>query len=167
MKIKLKTALGRLLMRLGKINICIIDDEEIYFNENLLAMARENGFSNIERHYNLDLTLFADLQKSCRDIVILDIRGVTSPDVAKDGLHAASSLVRNTSSYIVVTSAHQYHLTNRITEIDYVIEDRLLTAVDFLEELTLIVEDYLSKKTSFYKKMIFKVGFALARQGMT
>lgn len=167
MKVKLKTTLGRLLMKLGKIKICIIDDEEIYFNENSINLAKENGFHHIERHYNLDSLLFSDLQKSPRDIVILDIQGITSPEVAKDGLHAASSLVRNTCSYIVVTSAHQFHLTNRITEVDYIIEDRLLTTADFLEILTLIVEDYLSKKTSFYKKVIFKFGFSLARQGIS
>ena len=166
MKIKIKSTLGRILMKLGGLKICIIDDENIYFNEGLLNLARENGFKNIERHYQVDSNLFKDLQKSPRDIVILDIQGVTTPDVAKDGLYLASSLVKNTNSYIVITSAHQFHLTNRITEVDYVIEDRLLTAVDFLEVLTEIVEDYLSKKTSFYSKIIFKVGFGLAKQGL-
>jgi len=166
MKIKIKNTLGRLLMKFGGLKICIIDDEKIYFNDNLLSMAKENGFNNIERHYQVDANLFNDLQKSPRDIVILDIQGVTTPDVAKDGLHLASSLIKNTNSYVVITSAHQFHLTNRITEVDYVIEDRLLTAVDFLEVLTDIVEDYLSKNTMFYKKVIFKIGFGLARQGL-
>lgn len=166
MKIKLKNRIGRWLMGLDGPKICIIDDEEIYFNDDLLTLARKNGFKNIERHQLVDKELLKSLQVAPRDIVILDVQGVTTPDVAKDGLHLASSLTKTTNSYVVITSAHKFHLTNRATEVDYVIEDRLLTAVDFLSELTNIVEDYLEKKSSFYKKIAFKAGFALVRQGI-
>jgi len=166
LKIKLKNQVGRWLMGLDGVTICIIDDEEIYFNDDLLRLAKENGFKNIERHHLVDKKLLQDLQEKPRDIIVLDVQGTTSPDVAKDGLHLASSLVKTTNTYVAITSAHKFHLTNRITEVDYVIEDRLLTAVDFLNELTNIVEDYLEKKSSFYKKVVFKAGFALARQGI-
>lgn len=167
MKIKLKSVLGRFLMGLSAIKICIVDDEKAYFNENLLKLAHENGFTNIERYFKIDSDLFEDLHSSPRDIVILDIQGVTVPEVAKDGLHVASHLIKHTHTYVVVTSAHQFHLTNQLAHVDYVIEDRLLTAVDFLNELNLIVEDYLYKKTSFYKKIIFRTGYRLAKQGVT
>lgn len=166
MKIKLKNRIGRWLMRLDCVKICIIDDEEIYFNDDLLRLAHKNGYKNIDRHLLVDKTLLQDLQENPRDIIILDVQGVTTPDVAKDGLHLASSLTRTTNSYVAITSAHKFHLTNRITEVDYVIEDRLLTAVDFLDVLTDITEDYLEKKAAFYKKVVFKVGFTLARQGI-
>ena len=64
MKIKLKTKLGRFLMKISKIKICIIDDEEIYFNETHLNLAKINGFGNIERFYQIDSELFSDLQKT-------------------------------------------------------------------------------------------------------
>ncbi len=166
MKIKLKNKVGRWLMGLGGITICIIDDEEIYFSEGLLNLAKENGFKKIERHHLVDKKLLQNLHEQPRDIIVLDIQGVTTPDVAKDGLHLASSLTKTTTTYVAITSAHKFHLTNRITEVDYVIDDRLLTAVDFLDELTNMVEDYLEKKTAFYKKVIFKAGFALAKQGV-
>lgn len=167
MKINLNQSLGKFLMRISSIKICIVDDEEIYFDKQMIELAKLNGFKNIERYTKIDSDLFEDLQKSPRDIVILDIQGITSPEVAKDGLQIASSLSKNTSSYIVVTSAHQFHLSNKLTKVDYVIEDRLLTQVDFLDTLIQITEDYLEKKTTFYKKVAFKVGFGLVKQGVT
>ena len=166
MKIKLKSRVGRWLMGLNCISICIIDDESIYFNNDLIALAKINGFKNIERYHQVNKTLMQQLQENARDIIILDVQGVTTPDVAKDGLHLASSLARTTNTYIAITSAHKFHLTNRITEVDYVIEDRLLTAVDFLNELTNIVENYLEKKSNFYKNIVFKIGFSLTKQNL-
>jgi len=166
MKIKLTNTIGRWLMALDAPKICIIDDEEIYFNDDLLNLAKESGFKKIERHQLVDSVLLKNLLEDPRDIIILDVKGVTTPNVAKDGLHLASSLANKTNSYIVITSAHKFHLTNRATDVDYVIEDRLLTAVDFLSELTNIVEGYLARKSSFYKRIAFKTGFALAKQGI-
>lgn len=167
MKIRLTTQIGRWLMALDSPRICIIDDEEIYFNDSLLSLARKNGFQHIERYHIVNSELLKTLLEDPRDIIILDVQGVTTPDVAKDGLHLASSLTKKTNSYVVITSAHKFHLTNRVTDVDYIIEDRLLTAVDFMSELTNIVEDYLTKKSSFYRKVAFKVGLSIAKQGIT
>lgn len=88
-------------MRISGLKICIVDDEKTYFNNELLALAKEKGFGEIERHYNIDQGLFLDLHKNSRDIIILDIQGITDESVAKDGLQVAASLVEHTNTYVV------------------------------------------------------------------
>lgn len=146
------------------LSICIVDDEEAYFNKDMLSIASNAGFKNIERFNQINIELFKDLQERPRDIVILDIRGIVSPNVAKDGLAVASTLKRTTNSYVVITSAHQHHLSMKMVDVDYIIEDRLLTAVDFVDVLIEIIENYLDKKIAFYKKIVFKLGFKLVKQ---
>jgi hypothetical protein len=151
-------------MSLNYVKICIVDDEEAYFNKDMLSIASNAGFKNIERFYKIDAKLFENLQTKPRDIVILDIKNITSKDVAKDGLGVASALKRTTNSYIAITSAHQLHLSRKMIDVDYIIEDRLLTAVDFIDILIEITENYLEKKMAFYKKVIFKLGFKIVKQ---
>lgn len=164
MKHKVLTSVGRFLMKFSKLRICIIDDEDIYFNPNMLEIANNAGFYSIDRFSNVDNKLFQILQKRPYDIVILDVKGVSDEPVAKDGLHIASILYKTTNSYIVLTSAHQFHLNNKMTDVDYIIEERLLTAADFVDTLIDIANDCLSTKIVFYKNIIFRVGFMMVKK---
>lgn len=164
MKHKIVSKLGKILMSINYIKICIIDDEEAYFNEDMISIANNAGFNCIERFNLVNAEIFKDLQTKPRDIVILDIKNVTSKEVAKDGLEVASILKRTTNSYIAITSAHQHHLSRRMIDVDYIIEDRLLTAVDFVELLIELTGNYLDKKIAFYKKIVFRIGFKLIKE---
>lgn len=166
MKHKALKGVGKFLMKLNNVNICIVDDEDAYFNRDMLEVANDFGFSNIDRYSKIDAALLKRLQKKPYDIVILDVQGITEPEVAKDGMQVASLLNRTTSSYIVITSAHKFQLINDMTKIDYVIENKLLTLADFIDELIDIVDDYINKKTSFYKSIFFKVGFSMVKKGV-
>lgn len=167
MKHKVLSKIGKFLMKITSIRICIIDDEDIYFNKNMLNIATNTGFNKIDRHSKVDHILLSRLQKKPYDIIILDVQGITEPDVAKDGMQIAALLNKTTNSYIVVTSAHQFHLINEMTAVDYIIENKLLTTTDFIDELTGITEDYLTKKSSFYKNILFKMGFAIMKKSIS
>tara|TARA_E500000305_G_scaffold90968_1_gene78555 strand:- start:1220 stop:1723 length:504 start_codon:yes stop_codon:yes gene_type:complete len=164
MKHKIINGLGRFLMKVNALSICIVDDEEIYFNKNMLITAENTGFKCIERYQKIDRDLFNRLQEKPYDIVILDIKGITDPDIAKDGMQVASLLNRTTNSYIAITSAHQFHLVNEMTNVDYVIENKLLTSADFIDELIEIVDDFIGKKSTFYKNVLFKAGFSMLKK---
>jgi two-component SAPR family response regulator len=164
MKDKLLLGIGRKLMKLGRLRICIIDDKKTYFNPQMLEMAAAAGFPDIERYYLVDEKLFMELQQFPPDIIILDIKGITIPSVAKDGFSIASVMYGKTNSYIVITSAHKYYLKDFHKDYDYIIEDRLLTGIDFIEELEKITEDYLNRKIRFYKKVVFRIGFRLIKK---
>ncbi|ENM5736344.1 response regulator [Vibrio mimicus] len=153
-------------MKLNNVNICIVDDEDIYFNADMINIANDAGFEKIDRYSKIDNTLLSRLQKKPYDIVILDIQGITEPDIAKDGMQVASLLSRTTCSYIVVTSAHQFHLVNDMTKVDYVMENKIQTTADFVDELIEIVDDFLNKKSSFYKKVLFKIGFSMLKKNV-
>jgi hypothetical protein len=153
-------------MKINVISICIVDDEDVYFNSNMLEAAKNTGFSKIDRYSKIDNSLLKFLQITPYDIVILDVRGITEPDVAKDGMQVASLLTRTTSSYVVITSAHQFHLVNSMTKVDYIMENKLLTTVDFIDELIEIVDDFLSKKSSFYKNILFRFGFLILKKSI-
>lgn len=161
MKNKLVQKIGRLLMQFQPVSICIIDDVEAYFNENMLNLASVNGEYNFERWTHLSGGKLNDLMRNPRDIVILDIKGIVDKEIAKDGFDVARLLKRNTESYVVTTSAHQYHLKNRDDYGDFIITDRLMTPVDFVEQLNLIVEDFLDKKIRPYQRLFFRAGFKL------
>lgn len=163
MKHKVISEMGRFLMKINALSICIVDDEEIYFNERMMKTAEKAGFTCIDRFQIIDEELLNRFQEDPYDIVIMDIKGVAKPDVAKDGMQVASLLNRTTNSYIVITSAHQFHLVNEMTNVDYVIENKLLTSADFIDELIEIVEDFIYKKSSFYKKILFKTGFSMVK----
>ena len=164
MKHKMINGLGRLLMKINALSICIVDDEEIYFNAAMIKTAKNAGFTRIERYQKIDRDLLNRLQEQSYDIVILDIKGITDPAVAKDGMQVASLLNRTTNSYVVITSAHQFHLVNEMTNVDYVIENKLLTSADFIDELIEIVDDFISRKSTFYKNLLFKTGFSMVKK---
>lgn len=166
MKHKPLKGFGKLLMKLNNVNICIVDDEDIYFNKDMLNIASNAGFNKIDRYSKIDNKLLNRLQQKPYDIVILDVQGITEPDVAKDGMQIASLLSRTTCSYIVVTSAHQFHLVNEMTKVDYIMENKIQTSADFVDELIEIVDDFLNKKSSFYKKAVFKVGFSILKKSV-
>lgn len=163
MKHKLKSKLGKFLMKLNMVNIAIVDDEDAYFNENMLETANNSGFTNIDRFNHIDQERLNQFQINPYDIIILDVKGIVDENIAKNGLHVASILHKTTETYIVITSSHQFHLNNRMMEADYYIEDRLLTNVDFVNEIIHITEDFISKKTKFYQKILFKYGFKLLK----
>jgi len=164
MKQKILTWLGKKLISIDAPRICIVDDEDIYFNKEMINVVKNTGLKNIERHKKIDIYLLNRMQKKPFDIVILDIRGIIDPSIAKDGMQIASLLSRTTNSYIVIVSAHQFHLVNEMTKVDYIIENKLMTAVDFLDEVFEILSDYLSKKTSSYKKIILKAGLSALKR---
>lgn len=166
MKHKPLKGIGKFLMKVNNVKICIVDDEDVYFNANMLNVAKNTGFNKIDRYSRIDNTLLCRLQKNPYDIVILDVQGITDPNVAKDGMQIASLLSRTTSSYIVLTSAHQFHLVNEMTRVDYVIEDKILTTADFVDELIEIVDDFLDRKSSFYKNILFKAGFTMLKKSI-
>lgn len=155
--------IGKWLMRRGRLRIVIADDEEVYFNERMLRVAGNAGYHGIERTTRVTHEVLAKWLKKPPDIVILDIRNVCDPDVAKDGVELARTLLRETNSMIVITSAHKFHLRKSFPDVDYIIENRHLTSVDFVDELSNIVEKYLTRKTRFYKHLSFRIGMSLAR----
>lgn len=152
-------------MQWGHLRIAIADDESSYFTPQMLGMADKAGFAGIERYERVTSALMDKWLLDTPDIVILDIKGVTAPEVAKDGFGVAMLLRRSTNAYVVVTSAHQFHLRNAQREFDYVIEDRLLTAVDFVHELEQIADDYFKRKARFYRRTAFRLGRLLIKSG--
>lgn len=166
MKSKLILNTGKLLMRMGKLRICIFDDEASYFTPQMLRLAEHAGFMGIERYYKIDRKVLGDLLKHPPDIVILDIKGITTPDVAKDGFHIAKLLYEQTKAYVVITSAHKFHLHEYHRSYDYVLEERLLTAVDFIDELRNIIEEYLKGKIRFYRKVTFRIGYKIVKRDL-
>ncbi len=166
MKNKPQLSAGKLLMKLGKLRICIIDDEAGNFNPQMLQLASDAGFKHVERYHKIDKVLLSNLLKSPPDIIILDIKNVTTSDVAKDGFGVAKVLYEQTNTFIVITSAHKFHLHEYHKSYDYVMQQRLLTAVDFLDELNKIIEIYLSNKIRFYQKAVFRLGYAVAKKAL-
>jgi hypothetical protein len=47
-----------------------------------------------------------------------------------------------------------------------VIEDRFLTAVDFVEELRQITDKYIASKVRFWGKLIFRMGLSLTKHAL-
>ncbi|MBM4025763.1 MAG: hypothetical protein FJ280_10200 [Planctomycetes bacterium] len=110
MRDKLVVRLGKKLMGLGALRICIVDDVASYFNEQMIAIAKEAGFTRIERLYVLDAGKLEDLLACPPDIIILDIKGITEKSVAKDGFAVARLMFEKTHCFVVVTSAHKFYL---------------------------------------------------------
>jgi len=81
--------LAKKLMAAYPLKICIIDDKQTYFSEAMLRVAASAGFPGIERHLVVDNKLMSALLETPPDIIILDIKGVAEPDVAKDGFGIA------------------------------------------------------------------------------
>jgi hypothetical protein len=160
---KLLLPIAKVLMRLNPLDICIVDDVPSYFNEDMLKIAKAAGYSKFQRLYVVDNSMMARLLEHHPDIIILDIKGVTDAALAKDGFGIAELLSRNTNTFIVLTSAHKYKLQNQQFQSDYVIGQRLLTPVDFVAEIDEIVSAALSRKIRFYRAVVFRLGFWVAR----
>jgi hypothetical protein len=158
--------IGLLVMKLSPIKVIIIDDVDTYFNEQMLSIASANGTITFERYTQCDSNLLKSLVSNPRDILIIDIKGTVSGDIGKDGFDVAKHVFLNTQTYVAVTSAHKYHLRNRTNYGDYVMEDRLLTPIDFTEELNSMIDKYLKKKISIYQKIGFRFGKYLFKYGI-
>jgi hypothetical protein len=164
MENRLLDRLGRALMKAQRLRIVIIDDAPAYFSDVMLRAAASAGYPNIRRLYKIDDKVFAQLHRNPPDIVIIDVVGTVHPAIAKDGLDVAASLYRNTRTYVVVTSAHQYHLRKEMKANDFILEERNLTAVDFIGVLSTITQGYIRTKLKVYHKLVFKLGFNLAKR---
>lgn len=156
---------GKWLMQKGRLKIVIADDEAAYFTPKMIAAARHAGYCGITRIMQINHAELQKLLQNPPDIIILDVGNVCPKDVAKDGIDLARVFSRDTSAMVVLTSAHKFHLRGAITHVDYIIENRKLTAVDFVNEIALIVDKYLAVKSKFYKAVLFKIGVRLVKAG--
>jgi two-component SAPR family response regulator len=154
------------MIRLSKLRILIIDDEKHYFSDIHLETAKNFGFHNIERHFYVDRKFLEKMTNDPPDIIILDIKGITDPLIAKDGCDIAKILYKIEKSYIVITSTHSFLLKSISKCYDYKIDERILTAIDFVDELFRITEDFLQKKTSFYEKIFLKIGIIILKKSV-
>jgi two-component SAPR family response regulator len=160
------TKVGKFLMEHGNLRICIVDDQKTYFSDNMIQVANSAGFQNIERYFIVDKQLMKTLLENPPDIIILDIKGIAEEEVSKDGFGIARVLYDNTNTFVVITSAHKFFLHETHKSYDYMMKERLLTTVDFVEELGLIIDRYLRLKSRIYKKMIFRIGFSMVKKAI-
>lgn len=167
MKNGILNSLGKILMKLSPVKIVIIDDVSTYFNEQMLSIASANGNITFERYNKCDSILLKSLVSNPRDILIMDIKGTVSKDIGKDGFDVSSHIINNTSTFVAITSAHKFQLRNRSNQVDYVIEDRLLTPIDFSDEINIMIDKYLKTKIKVYGKISYKLGKALFRYGLS
>jgi len=166
MKNGILSGIGKSLMKLNPIKIIIIDDVSTYFNEQMLSIASANGNITFERYSKCDSTLLKSLVTNPRDILIMDIKGTVTKDIGKDGFDVVTHISNNTTTYVAITSAHKYHLRNRSNYGDYVMSERLMTPIDFTEEINLIIDNYLKTKTKIYSKGAYKIGKILFKYGI-
>lgn len=166
MKNSLFSNLGKLLMKINPLKIIIIDDVKSYFNENMLSIASANGNISFERYYKCDGILLKNLVENPRDILIMDIKGTVTSDIGKDGFDVASHIYKNTNTFVATTSAHKFHLKNRENFGDYIISERLMTPVDFCEEINIMIDKYLNQKIKINQKIIFKIGKYFFKYGL-
>ena len=162
MKDKLLLAIARQFIKRGHLKILIVDDKNDFFNETILSVSRAIGY-NIERCYYIDEPRLEQIIKSPPDLIILDIKDICDPKVAKDGFQIASLLTGNTNSYVALTSSHMFHLESIHKAYDYIIGQRLLTALDFNSELEIMIDEYLSTKVRFYNKVLLRVGLKIMK----
>ncbi len=102
MKISAVVATGKWLMKLSGFRITIIDDQDAYFNDSMLNAAKAIGFNRIERLYRVDQPTLQRLLNDPPHILVLDIKGVSDRDVAKDGLALCALFKKNTKCYVAV-----------------------------------------------------------------
>ena len=157
------TKIGKWMMKKNHLSIIIADDEDVYFNKKMLHAAEAAGYYGIKRISFIDHEKFSEILANPPDIIITDVRGVCSPDVAKDGIELARVLVRETHSMVVITSAHRFHLNSSQLAVHHIIDNRHLTSTDFVNELSIIISKLLDEKVSFYKMIGFKVGWWAAK----
>lgn len=166
MKNGILTNTGKFFMKLSPIKVIIIDDVKSYFNENMLSIASANGNISFERYYKCDGILLKNLVENPRDILIIDIKGTVTADIGKDGFDVANHVFKNTNTLVATTSAHKFHLKNRESYGDYIISERLMTPVDFCEEISIIIDKYLKQKTKIHQKIIYKIGKKIFKYGL-
>lgn len=167
MKNGILNGLGKSLMKLSPVKIVIIDDVSTYFNDQMLSIASANGNITFERYSICDSILLKSLVSNPRDILIMDIKGTVSKDIGKDGFDIASHIINNTSTFVAITSAHKYQLRNRSNQVDYVIEERLLTPIDFSDEINIMIDRYLKTKIKIFGKISYKLGKTLFKYGIS
>jgi len=158
--------LGKTIMKLNPISVIIIDDVASYFNDHMLSIASSKGNITFERYAKCDATLLKSLVSNPRDILIMDIKGTVTSDIGKDGFDVARHVYSNSPTFVAITSAHKYHLKNQNNYGDYIISERLMTPIDFAEEMNNMIDIYLKKKVRVYKKLFFKVGKYLYKYGL-
>jgi hypothetical protein len=158
--------IGSSVMKIWPLKVIIIDDVDTYFNEQMLSIAGANGRILFERYSICDGALLKNLVENPRDILIIDIKGTVTSELGKDGFDVAQHVYSNTSTFVAVTSAHKYHLKNKASYGDYIIQERLLTPIDFVEELNLMIEKYLKTKVALYQKIGFRAGKYLLKMGL-
>ncbi|MCD6175255.1 MAG: hypothetical protein J7K65_05740 [Planctomycetes bacterium] len=166
MKEPLQQKLGRFLIRRSRLRICIVDDEEACFPPLMLEVAESAGYTDIERLGIVDNKTLKRFLADPPDIFILDIKGVVTPDVAKSGFDLAKLLHEETAAFIVITSAHKFHLKDYHKSYDYVLNEKMMTAVEFIGEIAIIVDKYLSTKVRCYQKLVLKAGFKLGKRAV-
>lgn len=153
-------------MRLSPLKICIIDDVDSYFNEEMLSLARNSYPIHFERWSSIGHNELNDLTLHPRDIVILDIKGIIKDNIGKDGFDVSKHLMNNTRSFVAITSAHKFQLQNKNVYGDYVLTERLMTPIDFVDELNSMISLYLSRKQKVYQKIFYKIGFKLLKANL-
>jgi hypothetical protein len=94
----------------------------------------------------------------------MDIKGTVTKDIGKDGFDVTKHVFENTNTFVVITSAHKHHLKNQNNYGDYIIESRLLTPLDFCDEMNEIIDIYLKRKITFYKKLTYKIGKSMIKK---
>jgi len=154
-------------MKFSPIKVIIIDDVETYFNEQMLSVASAKGNITFERYAKCDTYLLKSMVANPRDILIVDIKGTASPEIGKDGFDIAKHIYQNSNTFVATTSAHKYHLKNRTNYGDYVMEDRLMTPIDFTEELNSMIEICLKNKRKLYQKVGYRIGKKIFKYGVS
>jgi hypothetical protein len=164
MREKITFLIGKKLMKLSNIRICIIDDKySIYFSEEKVSLLEFAGYK-VERIEYIDSRDTLDrLLMSPPDILVLDIKGIADPSLAKDGFDLATIFNKETKSYIVVTSEDLYQLENIRRNYDDVLP-RELSAVELYEHMEKMIKKMIELKYNFYQGVTLKIGMKLIKK---
>lgn len=163
----LANKVGRAIFERYQPSIVIVDDTKANFGKVLLEHAKRCGYNRIDRiHYVRSAELDQLITPGKYDVIILDIKGVVHPDIAVDGLQLSELIRRSNSAYLALTSAHQYHLDKRTLQADRIIENRIMTAVDFVKLLDEITEELLERKIKFAKKLGLRAASFLLKKSV-
>lgn len=161
---KKKNAIAGWLIDKCQPHVLIIDDEAANFPPGAIAAARIAGYRKIDRIYFVDDKALKKITEKDRyDVIILDIKGVVHQEIASDGLQLSGLLKKRTSAYLVITSAHQYHLDKRVLKVDRILEDRMLTSVDFISLLDEISSELSVARWKFLRRFGLKIAMAALR----
>lgn len=161
----LGSKIGRAIFRRYQPSFVIVDDVKTNFGPVLLRHASASGYQKIDRIYFVKSKELSRLVKpDGYDVIILDIKGVVDTSIAKDGLQLSELIRRTNSAYLALTSAHQYQLDKRTLSADRIIEDKIMTAVDFVKVLDEITEDLIERKLKLFRRFALKISlFAIKK----